>query len=188
MTPGTIRGSIVGERVAWVRQMLDGLRQLPLDSIESFRQDPRNPAAAESYLRRAIEALLDLGRHILAKGFGVAAAEYYYPSISCFFCSIFGGPRCARDSAPPICSSLRFGVFARELFFLQWVAARLRWVLRGDPSFRYRNPRPLQSELQPTRSTDAAGTTMWTPNPYFYRFRVHLSGPVRNGSMIPHGL
>ena len=75
MTPGTIRGSIVGERVAWVRQMLDGLRQLPLHSIESFRQDPRNPAAAESYLRRAIEALLDLGRHILAKGFGVAAAE-----------------------------------------------------------------------------------------------------------------
>jgi uncharacterized protein YutE (UPF0331/DUF86 family) len=33
-------------------------------------------ASAESYLRRGIEALLDLGRHILAKGFGVAAAEY----------------------------------------------------------------------------------------------------------------
>ena len=34
------------------------------------------PAAAESYLRRALEALLDLGRHVLAKGVGVAAIEY----------------------------------------------------------------------------------------------------------------
>ena len=33
-------------------------------------------AAAESYLRRALEALLDLGRHILAKGFALAPAEY----------------------------------------------------------------------------------------------------------------
>ena len=27
-------------------------------------------------MRRALEALLDLGRHLLAKGFGVAAVEY----------------------------------------------------------------------------------------------------------------
>ncbi|MGH7554317.1 MAG: DUF86 domain-containing protein, partial [Longimicrobiales bacterium] len=33
-------------------------------------------AAAESYLRRAIEALVDLGRHILAKRFGIAVSEY----------------------------------------------------------------------------------------------------------------
>ena len=32
--------------------------------------------AAESYLRRALEALLDLGRHILAKGFGLGVSEY----------------------------------------------------------------------------------------------------------------
>jgi len=31
--------------------------------------DPRNVASAESYLRRGLEALLDLGRHLLAKGF-----------------------------------------------------------------------------------------------------------------------
>ena len=29
-----------------------------------FRADPRNVAAAESYLRRALEALLDLGRPV----------------------------------------------------------------------------------------------------------------------------
>ncbi len=32
-------------------------------------------AAGDSYLRRALEALLDLARHVLAKGFGRAPAE-----------------------------------------------------------------------------------------------------------------
>jgi uncharacterized protein YutE (UPF0331/DUF86 family) len=39
-------------------------------------QDSRNIWAAESCLRRALEALFDMGRHIAAKGFGVAVAEY----------------------------------------------------------------------------------------------------------------
>ena len=56
--------------------MLAGLRALPLDTYEDFAADARNPAAAESFLRRALEALLDLGRHVLAKGFGRAAGEY----------------------------------------------------------------------------------------------------------------
>jgi uncharacterized protein YutE (UPF0331/DUF86 family) len=56
--------------------MLQGIRGLPLESFENFVGDPRNPAAAESYLRRALEGLLDLGRHLLAKGFGLAATEY----------------------------------------------------------------------------------------------------------------
>jgi len=44
--------------------------------VAAFEADPRNAAAAESYLRRALEALLDLGRHILAKGIGKGPAEY----------------------------------------------------------------------------------------------------------------
>ena len=32
--------------------------------------------AAESYLRRVLEAVLDLGRHILAKGLGEGTLEY----------------------------------------------------------------------------------------------------------------
>jgi uncharacterized protein YutE (UPF0331/DUF86 family) len=71
-----IRTVIVTERVAWVRKMVAGVRSLPLSSYEQFMSDPRTPAAAESYLRRTLEALLDLGRHILAKGFGLAPAEY----------------------------------------------------------------------------------------------------------------
>ncbi|MBI3981631.1 MAG: DUF86 domain-containing protein [Gemmatimonadetes bacterium] len=56
--------------------MLDGLRNLPLESSAVFEADERNIAAAESYVRRALEALLDLGRHVLAKGFGRAPTEY----------------------------------------------------------------------------------------------------------------
>jgi uncharacterized protein YutE (UPF0331/DUF86 family) len=76
MTPNLLREKVVTERMAWVREMLAGVRTLPLRTLEDFLADRRNPAAAESYLRRALEALLDLGRHILAKGFGTPAVEY----------------------------------------------------------------------------------------------------------------
>lgn len=76
MTPAGLRAKIVAERVAWVRKMLVGIRGLPLSTYDAFHGDPRNAAAAESHLRRALEALLDLGRHVLAKGFGRAVAEY----------------------------------------------------------------------------------------------------------------
>jgi len=76
MTPQLIRSRVISERSAWIRDMLERLKALPLESFESFTSDPRNPASAESYLRRALEALLDLGRHILAKGFGLAVTEY----------------------------------------------------------------------------------------------------------------
>ena len=76
MTPQLIRSRVISERSAWIRDMLERLKALPLGSFESFTADPRNPASAESYLRRALEALLDLGRHILAKGFGLAVTEY----------------------------------------------------------------------------------------------------------------
>lgn len=76
MTPSQLRAKVIAERVAWINRMLANLRRLPLDSYVTFRSDPRNVAAAESYLRRALEALLDLGRHVLAKGFGQAVAEY----------------------------------------------------------------------------------------------------------------
>ncbi len=76
MTPAQLRAKVVAERAAWIRQMLAGLRALPLETFAAFEVDSRNPAAAESHLRRALEALLDLGRHVLAKGFGLAVIEY----------------------------------------------------------------------------------------------------------------
>ena len=56
--------------------MLQAVRALPLSSLDEFESDPRNPAAGESYLRRALEALFDLSRHILAKAFAEAPSEY----------------------------------------------------------------------------------------------------------------
>ena len=76
MRPFGLREKIIAERTAWIRKMIEGIQSLPLDSVESFSSDPRNIASAESYLRRALEALMDLGRHILAKGFGKVVAEY----------------------------------------------------------------------------------------------------------------
>ena len=76
MTPARIRAATVLEKAGRIEAMLQGIRSLPLASPGDFQSDPRNAAAAESYLRRALEALLDLGRHILAKGCGRAPAEY----------------------------------------------------------------------------------------------------------------
>lgn len=76
MTPSELREKVIAERVKWLRQMLENLNALPLEDFEDFVSDRRNVASAESYLRRAMEALLDLGRHILARGFGEAVAEY----------------------------------------------------------------------------------------------------------------
>ncbi|MCJ7791266.1 MAG: DUF86 domain-containing protein [Dehalococcoidia bacterium] len=76
MSPSQLRAKIVAERMAWINKMLANLRALPLDTYATFQSDPRNVAAAESYLRRALEVLLDLGRHVLAKGFGQAVTEY----------------------------------------------------------------------------------------------------------------
>ena len=76
MTPGRVRRVVVADKVETIRRMLDGIGTLPLADLAAFREDPRMVAAGDSFLRRALEALLDLGRHILAKGFGRAPAEY----------------------------------------------------------------------------------------------------------------
>ncbi len=75
MTPSSGRLVVVTQRAARVRPMMDGIRRPPLETPESSLNAPWNVAAAESYLRRALEGLLDLGRHILAKGFGTAVVE-----------------------------------------------------------------------------------------------------------------
>ncbi|MFQ6110340.1 MAG: DUF86 domain-containing protein, partial [Candidatus Aminicenantales bacterium] len=76
MTKGKISIAVINQRVLWIRQMMDSLNELPLQNKEEFFRDKRNIAAAESYLRRALEALFDIGRHILAKKFTLPASEY----------------------------------------------------------------------------------------------------------------
>lgn len=76
MSPGAISKRIASERLEWVASMLHEIETLPLGDEKTFQQDRRNIWSAESCLRRALEALLDLGRHILAKGFGRGVSEY----------------------------------------------------------------------------------------------------------------
>ena len=76
MSPSKVRVTTIMRKSSLVDEMLRGLAALPLTSLETFRSDARDAAAAESYVRRALEALLDLGRHILAKGLGERTLEY----------------------------------------------------------------------------------------------------------------
>jgi uncharacterized protein YutE (UPF0331/DUF86 family) len=76
VSPGKVRAATVLRQTALIDEMLRGISALPLESVAAFSRDGRDVAAAESYVRRALEALLDLGRHILAKGLGQGALEY----------------------------------------------------------------------------------------------------------------
>lgn len=76
MTPAKISQDVLSQRALWIRRMIAALRTLPLKDKSVFLKDPNTVAAAESYLRRALEALFDIGRHILAKKFAYPAAEY----------------------------------------------------------------------------------------------------------------
>jgi uncharacterized protein YutE (UPF0331/DUF86 family) len=76
MTMGQVSLKVVADLLRTVEACLEDLRKLPMDSLEEFTGDFRNFAAAESLLRRAIQALFDLLRHLLAKGYGKGALEY----------------------------------------------------------------------------------------------------------------
>lgn len=76
MTRGRVDLKVVGDRLQIVAMCLADLRSLPSQGLHEFTSDRRNPAAADSLLRRAIEALFDVARHLLAKAFGVGALEY----------------------------------------------------------------------------------------------------------------
>jgi uncharacterized protein YutE (UPF0331/DUF86 family) len=76
MSPGRFDESVVRAKVETLKEMLRAIETLPLANLDDFTAEPHIPAAGESYLRRSLEAVLDLGRHLLAKGFGIAAVEY----------------------------------------------------------------------------------------------------------------
>lgn len=76
MTPGKISKRVAVDRLDWVDRMIAEIRALPINDKKTFLADNRNVWAAESCLRRALEALFDLGRHILAKGFASGVGEY----------------------------------------------------------------------------------------------------------------
>jgi uncharacterized protein YutE (UPF0331/DUF86 family) len=76
MLPGKLSKRVVVDRLAWIDRMMSEIRALPLKTQTDFLSDSRNIWAAESCLRRALEAMFDLGRHILAKGYSLGISEY----------------------------------------------------------------------------------------------------------------
>jgi len=76
MMAEVISKRIVLDRLVWVERMVEEIQALPLGDRAAFFADRRNAWAAESCLRRALEALFDLGRHVLAKGFARGTSEY----------------------------------------------------------------------------------------------------------------
>ena len=76
MSPGKISKKVVADRIAWVDKVVSEIRSLPFTTYDEFMKDKRNIWATESCLRRALEALFDIGRHILAKTFGKGVTEY----------------------------------------------------------------------------------------------------------------
>lgn len=76
MSPSKIRLKTVVSKAELIREMLAAIETLPLASEAEFTADPHMVAAGESYLRRSLEGLIDLGRHVLAKGFGKVVPDY----------------------------------------------------------------------------------------------------------------
>lgn len=68
---------VVQSRLALINDHLSQLRRHAESGKEQFVEDKDKVAAVESYLRRSLEAVFDVGRHILAKNGGTdLAAEY----------------------------------------------------------------------------------------------------------------
>jgi uncharacterized protein YutE (UPF0331/DUF86 family) len=66
----------IKKHLGLIQEYIEELKELSLLSEEEFLSDKRNFAASESYLRRAIESIFDIGRHILAKTYGSKEIEY----------------------------------------------------------------------------------------------------------------
>ncbi len=90
MSPGNIDEKVIAQRARWIREAIAALKELPLSNQQAFLGNKHNIAAAESYLRRSLEALFDVGRHILAKGFAYPATEYKEIASGLFEKSVIG--------------------------------------------------------------------------------------------------
>ncbi|MFN3740458.1 MAG: type VII toxin-antitoxin system HepT family RNase toxin [Thermodesulfovibrionales bacterium] len=66
---------LIEDRLGFIIEALSRLERLSLYNEQEFLKED-NPAIAESYLRRSLEAVFDIGRHIIAKTVGKGIVEY----------------------------------------------------------------------------------------------------------------
>jgi len=64
------------ELVRFIETCLQEIGPISKMSKEEFLSDRKNPPFLESYIRRTLEAVFDIGRHILAKTSGFKEIEY----------------------------------------------------------------------------------------------------------------
>lgn len=62
-----INRTLIETRLSLILELTNQLDSLAGLSQQEFLGDPRNVGAAESFMRRALEAVFDVGRHLLAK-------------------------------------------------------------------------------------------------------------------------
>ncbi|MGI6632359.1 MAG: type VII toxin-antitoxin system HepT family RNase toxin [Bacillota bacterium] len=72
-----INRTLIESRLSLIIDLVGQLDSLAESSESDFLSDPRNVGAAESFLRRSLEAVFDIGRHLVAKsGHSDLAKEY----------------------------------------------------------------------------------------------------------------
>ncbi|MDR4499673.1 MAG: DUF86 domain-containing protein [Candidatus Scalindua sp.] len=72
-----VNKSMITSRLAFIEDALKEMRDLGSTQKEEFLKDKTKVAAVESYLRRSLEALFDVGRHILVhEGWHEYSMEY----------------------------------------------------------------------------------------------------------------
>jgi len=64
-------------RIEIIRVSLQRLKELACLSEDEFLGDYRNPASAETFIRHCLEAIFDIGRHILAKSGNIRLTHEY---------------------------------------------------------------------------------------------------------------
>ena len=64
------------ELLRFIETCLQELKPFTTMGKDAFLSDRKNPPFVESYLRRGLEAVFDIGRHILAKTYGFKEIEY----------------------------------------------------------------------------------------------------------------
>jgi uncharacterized protein YutE (UPF0331/DUF86 family) len=64
------------ELIRYIESCVEELKPFSKMTEKEFLSDRKNPPFVESYLRKALEAVFDIGRHILAKSYGFKEIEY----------------------------------------------------------------------------------------------------------------
>ena len=64
------------ELLRYMESCVQELKPFSMMTMQEFLSDRKNPPFVESYLRRSLEAIFDVGRHILSKTYGFKEIEY----------------------------------------------------------------------------------------------------------------